>query len=79
VKALEQIGASVARLSEAGMPDLICWYRQRITLLEVKRPKARGQAAGRPTLAQKARSVEGWPIVTVTTIEDALKAVAVNQ
>lgn len=75
VQALKQIGASVARISEPGMPDLIVWYRGSITLLEIKRPKAVGQAAGRATLAQIQRTAEGWPIVTARTVDEALKAV----
>ncbi len=69
VRALKQVGASVARLSAAGMPDLIVWYRGSIFLLEVK------TAAGRARLAQEQRLAEGWPVVTVRTVDAALKAV----
>ncbi len=71
VKALKQAGASVARISETGMPDLICWYRGSIFLLEVKTAK------GRARLAQIQRSAEGWPVVTVRTEEAALAAIGV--
>ncbi len=69
VKALKQVGASVARISEPGMPDLIVWYRGRITLLEIK------TRLGRATFAQGTRSEEGWPVVTVRTEDAALRAV----
>ncbi len=75
VKALKQAGASVARISETGMPDLIVWYHGAIHLLEIKRAKARGQRAGAATLAQETRSAEGWPVVTVRTEEAALAAI----
>lgn len=70
-KALRQVGASVAHLSETGMADLLCWYRGRLTLLECK------TKSGRATLAQDARSAEGWPVVTVRDVESALKAIGV--
>ncbi len=69
VKALKQVGASVARISEPGMPDLIVWYRGSVFLLEIK------TATGRATKAQEARSTEGWPVVTARTENAALKAI----
>ncbi len=73
VKALKQAGASVARISESGMPDLIVWYRGSVFLLEVKMP------LGRATAAQKRRSTEGWPVVTARTEEAALAAIGASR
>lgn len=38
VRALEAIGATVTRLNEAGVPDLLVGYQGKTKLLEVKRP-----------------------------------------
>lgn len=73
VKALKRVGASVARISEPGMPDLIIWFRGAITLMEVK------QAKGRTTAAQDQRSLEGWPVVTARSEEAALRAIGAIQ
>lgn len=68
VTALRKVGASVAYLSDAGLPDLLVWHRGRITLLEIK------TRTGKATLAQARRSVEGWPVVTARTVDEALAA-----
>ena len=69
---LERAGAAVMLLSGTGVPDLLVWHRQRLYLVEVKRPKAPGQRAGRPTKAQEARRAQGWPVHLVQSIDDAL-------
>jgi hypothetical protein len=46
-----------------------------LLLLEVKRPKAPGQAPGRPTKAQTAKTQLGWPSITVATPAEALQAI----
>ncbi len=69
VKALEQAGALVMRLNGEGVPDLAVCRRGKVSLLEVK------GAAGRATLAQERTLFEGWPVTTVRTIEDALRAI----
>jgi Holliday junction resolvase len=69
VSALRKVGAKVARVSAEGFPDLVCWYRGRIFLLEVKTAK------GRATEAQEQRTAEGWPVVTVKTVEESLRAI----
>jgi len=38
VRALEQVGASVQRLSERGVPDLLIGWRGQNLLLEIKEP-----------------------------------------
>lgn len=69
VQALKQAGAMLIRVSEKGAPDLVVYHpRSGVRLLEVK---SRG---GTATAAQERRSLEGWPIVTVRTVDDALKA-----
>jgi hypothetical protein len=69
VQALKRVGASVARISDVGMPDLVIWHRDRITLMEIKMPR------GRATLAQERRTAEGWPVVTVRSVDEALRAI----
>jgi Holliday junction resolvase len=41
VQALERVGVQVYRISGAGLPDLLCWYRGQWTPLEVKGPKGK--------------------------------------
>jgi len=68
VDALRRCGASVIRLSEPGVPDLLVLFQRRVVLMEIK------TARGRATSAQEARSREGWPSVTCRSIDDALAA-----
>lgn len=75
VKALRKAGASVMHLSEKGAPDLLVFYRQRLFLLEIKREKGAGTAAGRSTSFQDETSAQGWPVVTARTEIAALKAI----
>lgn len=42
VAALERAGACVAKLGDAGVPDLLVAYRGTMYLLEVKNPDAKG-------------------------------------
>ena len=51
VKALEAAGATVTRLNEAGVPDLLVGYQGKTKLLEVKRPvtKTTGKTTGGAT------------------------------
>lgn len=68
VQALEAIGVKVKRISEKGFADLVCWHpRCGVRLLEVKGPK------GRATTAQYVALAEGWPVITVRSIDDALR------
>lgn len=69
VDALRSVGALVLRVSEKGAPDLVVYFRGRTRLLEVK------SRLGRATLAQDASSVQGWPVVTVRDIDEALVAI----
>jgi len=69
VKALRQVGALVIRISEKGAPDLLVLHRQRVILLEIKTKQ------GRATLAQEETSRQGWPVLTVRSIDDALWAI----
>ena len=64
VKALEDIGAEVTRLSGKGVPDLLVRYRGRVFGFEVK------SAIGTQTTAQVDTD---WPIVR--TVEQALIAI----
>lgn len=56
IATLRQVGAEVLDLSRVGKgcPDLLVGFRGQNFLLEVKRPKAKGQRAGTTTTAQDA-------------------------
>ncbi len=69
VQALRKAGALVIRISEKGAPDLLCFYRGKVVLLECK------SRLGQATLAQDETSQAGWPVVTVRDAIAALKAV----
>jgi Holliday junction resolvase len=69
VDALRKVGASVIRISEKGAPDLLVFYRGVVSLLEVK------GRLGTATAAQDATKAQGWPVVTVRTVDDGLRAV----
>lgn len=78
VAALRRAGATVRDLSRVGegCPDLLVGFRGRNWLVEVKRPKATGQRAGRTTPAQD-EFLAGWRghAVVVWTVEEALQAI----
>lgn len=71
---VEMIQSATGR---AGTPDLLVGNRGKTYLLEVKRPKAKGQQAGELSPAQEAwhAAWRGWPVAVVRTVEEALKAV----
>ena len=69
VRCLRQCGALVQPLSVKGMPDLLVAYRGRVLLVEVKQPTKK------PTAVQRIRALQGWPVVTVYTLADALKLI----
>lgn len=72
VDALRQAGAAVMPVSGEGVPDLLVLWRRKVLLLEIKTAK------GRATLAQSKTAAAGWPIVTVHTADEALKAVGIE-
>ena len=78
VEALRDAGASVRVLSSVGegVPDTLIGFRGRNFLLEVKRPKARGQRAGTTTKPQDA-FIAAWRghVAVVRTPEEALRAI----
>lgn len=71
VDALERAGCLVARLSGAGLPDLLVARQGRLYALEVKQRKAK------LTDAQEAFRGAGWPVMVARTPEQALCAVGV--
>jgi hypothetical protein len=77
ITALRTIGATVQNLSGVGKgcPDLLVGFRGKNFLLEVKRPKAKGQRAGATTEAQKA-FISRWrgQYAIVSTIDEAFSA-----
>ena len=82
VAALKDAGATVRSLAAVGegFPDLAAGFRGRTFLLEVKRPKAKGQPEGALTDAQKTffDEWEGQAAV-VRTVEEALRAIGAEQ
>lgn len=85
VNALWAAGCSVQSLASIGVgcPDLLCGHADRTILLEVKSDadwRTAAAARGReiPTAAAQARWKASWrggPVVTVRTVEEALRAV----
>lgn len=71
VKALRRCGASVHRLDDKGVPDLLVGWCGKMFIIEVKGPK------GRLTKAQKGfrKLWKGPPPATVTTEIEALTAI----
>lgn len=68
--ALENVGCTVQRLNEAGVPDLLVARNGKMWLMEVKSPK------GKLTVAQQ--SWHKWwraPVFVVKTVEGALNLV----
>lgn len=63
IAALEAIGVRVQRVSERGFPDLVCYSREGLRLIEVK------SNTGKLTLAQQAAD---WPCVVVRSVAEAL-------
>jgi hypothetical protein len=76
VSALEAIGVQVFDLSASGdgVPDLLCGFRGRLELLEVKNPDGRGNRLTIPQVRfhEKMRNA-GIPIRIVSNIPEALK------
>lgn len=83
VEALTAAGASVTRLSDKGVPDLLVGFAGRTRLLEVKAPKqVTHRRAGEGGLTEDQR---GWwatwlgePPMIVHTPEEALRAIGVQ-
>jgi hypothetical protein len=72
VEALRRAGVLVQRISERGFCDLVCMTKIEggfsLVLLEVK------SRTGKATKAQVEYRRDGWPVVIVRTVDDALKA-----
>jgi hypothetical protein len=71
VDALRACGATIVRVSGAGVPDLLVHYKGCWTPLEIKTGK------GQLTTAQLALRVQAW-FPVVTTIEEALQAIGIE-
>ena len=73
IQALEQVGATVERLNDGAIPDLLVGFRGQNYLLEVKMPQT-----GRLTEAQKAWWQNVWWLgqrAIVTKPEEALREI----
>ncbi len=85
VRALERVGAAVARLSDDGVPDLVVSYLGTLHLLEVKDPTKRGgskyNTGGSSLTAAQARWWARWrgkhPVI-VQTVAEALAAIGAS-
>lgn len=77
-QALEAAGCSVCDLAAVGRgcPDLLVGFRGCNTLIEIKRPKAKGQREGKLTGPQ-GQFHAGWrgPLFVVKTVDEALAAI----
>lgn len=74
VRALEQIGVAVQKISAPGFADLICWHpHEGLRLLEVKGLK------GKLTPLQIEHRQDGWPVCIVRSVADALAIFGVTQ
>lgn len=84
VEALEAIGVLVEKISAPGFADLVCHgfapecglsdaRRELVTvLLEVK------SATGKATKAQIEKRADGWPVITVRSVSEALQIFGVQ-
>ena len=83
VQALRSVGASVTRINQEGLFDLLVGYRGVTTLVEVKTPsrkdgKAQTRATGTELSVAQQKWLESWrggPAVVVRSMTDALQAV----
>jgi type VI protein secretion system component VasF len=81
VKALRMCGCTVFDTSAVGngFPDLAVGIHDKTILLEIKRPKAKGQKAGKKTKAQE-DFFATWrgQVHEVQTVDEALQACGVS-
>lgn len=82
VAALVAAGCAVQRLDAPGVPDLLVSFRDRLYLLEVKNPEAKGggkyNTGGRWLTEQQVEWRERWKGVQpidVVSAEEALRAI----
>jgi hypothetical protein len=68
VNALRAIGASVAHLSSKGIPDLLVSFKNKLYLMEVKKPKGK-------LTPDQIKFHENWKgeIHIVRTVQDAIE------
>ena len=85
VRALQRIGAKVYRLDgKAGLPDLLCGFQGKTTLIEVKQkdtPRVKqnhrdGRGGLDPDQFVFHSGWPGGPCVVVTSVDEAIRAVA---
>jgi hypothetical protein len=78
VRALHAVGATVEKLDNAGVPDLLVGFCKQTFLLEVKRPLGpRGGDSSELTEDQLRwhAAWKGRPIAIVRTVDEALTAI----
>lgn len=70
VAALRKLGARVVSLHRVGqgVPDLLILHRGKVQLVEVKTG-----AKGKLTEAQVAFLADGWPVVIIRSVEEAVE------
>jgi hypothetical protein len=72
--ALEQCGVSVFPLNEPALPDLLCFFRKRAFLVEVKSDgKSRLTPTQRP-FHEEAQQM-GWPVYIVRRVDAVLDVI----
>ncbi len=79
VKALREIGASVAILDDRDLPDLLCGYRGKTILIELKdgsrKPSERRLRPGQQRFFDEWK---GGPLVKAETLADAFAALGIE-
>lgn len=82
IRALEAIGATVQRLHEPGVPDLLIGFEGKMFLLEVKGEVGkRGGTANRTLTETQERWWQRWtgpPPTIVRTVEEALAVLGIS-
>lgn len=78
VLALEAVGATITRLNEKGVPDLLVGFRGRTVLLEVKGSAPSGHKPLTPDQQTWWNTWSGDRPQIVTTAEDALHALDIK-
>ncbi len=78
VRALEKAGALVFQVSEAGLPDLLTYFRGRWLPVEIKRERLRRSLSdrhGKSLTPSQCATYAVAPFPIVQTPEEALKAI----
>lgn len=81
VDTLRAVGAFVYDAAHVGggFPDLVCSFRERVYLLEVKSTNWYGKKGLNESQKRFSTALEGLPVSVVTTPDEALKAIGATE